>query len=969
VLKWMFILSRSYGRIMEKTPILNGATVSHFRILERLGTGGMGVVYKAEDTRLHRAVALKFLPPEFARDSQALERFRREAEAASALNHPNICTIHDIGEQNGLAFIAMEFLDGMTLKALIGSKPLHLDRLLDLGVQIADGLDAAHAKNIVHRDIKSANIFVTGRGHAKILDFGLAKLASQPDPEATTDGDETVVEYENQLTLPGSTIGTVAYMSPEQVRAEELDSRTDLFSFGIVLYEMATGKLAFPGNTSGVVTEAILNRSPRPIQQLVPQESPELDRIIAKALEKNRNLRYQTAAEMHSDLLTLKNDLKAGRSKRTRIAARLPFVPAKWIARVGLALVALGLIAGAWLLYPRHAHALQVTDTIVLADFANSTGDAVFDDALKQGLATELQQSPFYNLLSDRATRDTLKLMGHSSEEHLTAELAQEVCQRSQSTAVIAGSISSLGSKFVVGLNAVNCQTGESLARETTQAAKKEEVLNALDQAAIKLRKKVGESVSSIQTYDTPLAQATTPSLEALKAYSLGSKARSEKGDSAGLPFYRHAVELDPNFALAYNGLGNVYESLREFQLADENFRKAYELRDRVSERERDAITASYFSQVTVQVERADETYESWSQSYPREWVPHNNMAVNYASIGQFDKALDQTLEALRLNPESGISYGNLVAQYCHLNRLADAKAAYQQALAHKLDRASLHYNRYGVAFLDGDSTEMSDQVAWSAGKPGVDDVLASHQSDTEAFSGHVGKAREMSRRAVDAAQRAGQNETAAELEMNASLREAEFGNTAEALNFASSALSRASTTNVQVLEALALARTGDTVRSQRMADELQKQNPLNTKINNYWLPSIRAAIEIDRKDFPKSIEILQTAAGYELGIPNPQPQIGGMLYPVYLRGQAYLALHQGKEAAAEFQKFIDHRGVVVNCPLGVLAHLGLARAYAISGDAAKSRAAYRDFFALWKDADPDIPILKQAKVEFARLR
>jgi len=628
--------------------------------------------------------------------------------------------------------------------------------------------------------------------------------------------------------------------------------------------------------------------------------------------------------------------------------------------------VALGTTEG---LYLRAHRPVKLTDkdTIVLADFSNSTGDPVFDDTLKQALAIDLQQSPFLSVLPDRKVRDTLKLMGRSPEERLNPQAAQELCQRTGSQAVLTGSIASLSGEFVIGLNAANCQTGDSIDRQQMQAAKKEEVLDALDRLATTLRERLGESLSTIQKYDTPLAQATTPSLEALKAYSLGLKTMTEKGDAAAIPLFKHAIELDPNFALDYASLGTAYGNLRESELAKENYQKAYDLRGRVDVREEYAISAYYYNDVTGELEKANQTYELYEQAYPRNWVPHNNRGDNFASLGQWDKALPEMLEANRLNPDSGIPYGNLVGCYCRLNRFDEAKATYQRALARNLDYPDLHYFRYGIAFLEGDAAEMQRQIDWAAGKPGLEDVLLSYQSDTEAFAGHLEKARAFSQRAVDSAHRAGENETAAKRELNEALREAEFGNAAQARSETAAALALASTRSSRILAAASLARTGDWAGAQKLADELEKQNPLNTKIIGYWLPTIRAAIEISRKNPAKSIEVLQAAAPYELGVAGPQPEIGALLYPVYLRGQAYLLLHQGAAAAAEFQKFLDHRTIAINCPLGVLARLGLARAYALQGEAAKARAAYQEFLTLWKGADSDIPVLKQAKAEYDR--
>jgi tetratricopeptide (TPR) repeat protein len=953
--------------------------IGPYKLLAPLGAGGMGVVYEAEDTRLGRHVALKLLSAEACCVPEAMDRFLREARIVSSLSHPHICTLHDIGEFEGQQFMVMELLEGESMKDRIARGALPLDDVLDLGVQIADALDAAHSAGVVHRDVKPANLFVTRRGQAKVLDFGVAKLADRSEGDKA---DATRTATASDLTTAGSAVGTVAYMSPEQARGQEIDARSDLFSFGLVLYEMATGRQAFPGPTPAVIFEGILTRQPQAVSYLNASMPPELDRIISKALEKDRETRYQTASEMRADLKRLKRETDTGRTAAMTApfsgagptppssaqaavepaalasppAARARSARRAWLFGVPVATaVAVGAI---WLWQSQRAPALTMRDTVVLADFGNRTGDTMFDDTLGEALAVQLRQSPFLNLLPEQQVQATLQMMGRGAMDPLTPEVAREVCQRTGAKAMLGGTIAGLGTSYIVTLSAQNCVTGEVLAEEQVNASSKERVITALGSAAASFRERLGESLDMVQRYDANIEMATTPSLEALKAYSQGMLTRRTRGDFDAVPFFRRAIDLDPTFAIAHARLGTVLSNLGERPEAEKAAARAFELRDRVSERERLYIEARYHTTVARDQLKAIEAYRLLLATYPDDYAAHSNIGSLYGDRGMSKEALTHLEEAVRLAPLQPFGHINLGFAYLRDARVDDARREFDEVL--KLQpSATARIGLYTLATITGDRALADAQVAAVRGTREETEVMAA-QVQGEAFHGRMKESARLADDLFRRNQTVGRLAVTAEAFVGHSINQALIGNAAAARPMVERLRRAGVLDDALSAEMVVLGwslRDRQMVQGQ-MARAIERARRTHPPVEADKMgQSFRALAALTDGRYQEAYDLAAP-----LGVERAHHSA------LYVTGLAALGLRRWDDATKALTAFTADPSRIGMSPMVAVGHIMLGRAHAGAGRTADARKAYEVAFQIWRDADADLPLLVEARREYDRL-
>lgn len=986
--------------------------IGRYRILEKLGSGGMGEVYLAEDTQLGRKIALKLLAQELTQNRDRLNRFDQEAYAASALNHPNILTIYEMGDEAGRHFIATEFVDGETLRHRLGGPPMDLSEVLSVGIQIAGALEEAHAAGIIHRDIKPENVMIRRSGHVKVLDFGLAKLVEK---SAGDDTDTEAVTRALVQTDAGMVLGTSQYMSPEQARGKAIDARTDIWSLGVVLYEMATGRPPFHGETKTDVIVAIARNDPPPIARFAPNAPAEFEWIVLKALRKDVDERYQTIKELESDLKKLKQRLEfetelersmgpqrysssfAGVAD-TEIHGTMPPAAAQTTAHttvnpalatsglsntsptrassaeyvvteikrhkkgvaIAIAVVLIAVSAAAYFLFISKKTVLTEKDTILLTDFVNTTGDTAFDDTLKQALAVQLGQSPFLNIFSEERVRQQLKYMNLAPDAPINRDVAKAICARQNIKAMLLGTVSAVGSRYVVVIEAVNSETGDMIASEHFEVQGKEQVLKELGPAASRLREKLGESLGSIKAFDAPIENVTTSSWDALRQYSLGMKLHSRADYNGAIPFYQRAIQIDSSFAIAHARLASCLNATKQLEFSRAEFFKAYQLRDRVSERELFFITSNYYGGVTGEWDLQIQELEKWKTTYPRDWDPLNLLAYRYTITGPFELAVTEGNKAIELNPNDTRAYVNVGVAFIKLNKFDDAKNVLLKAGQLSPENSNMHARLYQIGFLQHDADLMKQQIDWANATPHMAEDGLNWQAQAAAFQGELSQADQWADRAIEMNRKPDTKETTAQWMLTEATRNAVFGNCARAAARVKEALGLSREQANLHSAANAYAQCGQTAQAQALVDELTKAFRVDTLLNSTWLPIIRAQIELDKGNAAAAVQSLESTRRYE-------PY--GDFWPQYLRGEAYLKLKNGPQAAAEFKTILDHRGWYPTSPLYPLAQLGYARAQVVAADNATARMAYQDLFTMWNEAEADLPLLVAARAEYEKVK
>ena len=935
--------------------MLTGQIISHYRLIDPIGRDHDTVLYRGRDLKLDRDVAIKILSPREAADPEARERFRLEARFASLVSHPHICAVHESGEEDGTPFLVCELLDGQPLDKLLGSQPMPAERLLDLGVQLMDALAAVHARGLIHGNVKPSNVFITTggeSGNVKLLELGVMSAWWEADRPAAIGGSSPTMSVDRRAPVGDDFEAFHSYRSPEQVTGAPLDHRTDIFSAGAVLYEMATGTAAFPGGTRSEIAAAIVGSEPVPVRQHNPLAPRAIETIVERALTKPAAGRYPTAAEMGADLRRARRRLESS----SAVTVAEPVRPKRRLlvpALVLLALLSAGLAAWKWM----GSGAPSQRDAILVGSIANGTNDPDFDGTLQQALVVHLGQSPFLDIVSDERLREILRMMSRPDDAPLTHDVAREACQRLGLNAMLEGSVSAVGASTVVALVATDCTTGETIAREQVEVNRKEEVLRAVGRMASSMRASLGESVASLDEHNVPIEEATTPSLEALKAFTTGVMKRAAGDEMDSIGYFERAILLDSNFALAYTTLSSIYGGLGEAARGEEYARQAYEHRANVSERERLFITYQYHDRVTGDQLKASEALDVWKSAYPRDYRPPNALAVLLNRSGDYTRAIAEAEEASRRNPAHSFPYSNLAFAYRGAGRFEEARRVAEGAVQKGIETLPTRRLLYQLAEMRGDDAAARAQLDWARPRSRGFDLTGAH-AQVEAYRGRMADARELYEQTVTLASRNAFSEVGVGYEAQYALTEALFGNRAAAIESARR-VPGSVTYAPRARAATALAIAGDTAGAEAILRGLRALRPDDTLLHTAYLPVAEAALFLARSKPADAIEVLRRATPYEHGTV-------AALMPMYFRGEARLQSGDAENAVKDFQDVLDHRGAEPFSPVLPLAQLGIARALNRLGDSAGSARAYSQLLAVWQNADADVPVVKIARTEAA---